>query len=301
MSTAEGSPLPPIPGTVIIPTFNVTSTPAGNISIPSSLPFYYAGIQTIWLYWRVDLPLLSTYLNPLGMTPVSFGGSGLVGINFFNAVAQYGVGFPGNQGGAGFNETEVCIMASATGVASKVPSNLTVAGFLTEGEQTKRVGAYRVWVACDSPVAIAAGIQLFFENKFLTSYSYNVPALNNPGQTLHTWSCMDSATPSQEIYKATVSLAGLNAVPGNMSEWIDLSYVASAQRVAGSRRNYFGMYDTYLLTPSQAAAVAVTMGTSTHQMRLDMDALIGTRPAVAVQTFRSQPCIAEASAYWADL
>jgi hypothetical protein len=301
MTTPAGGPLPPIPATITIPTFKVSSLASGTITIPSALPFYYAGIQTMWLYWPVDLALLDRYLSPLGMTPVSFGGSGLVGINFFNAVAQYGVGFPGNQGGADFNETEVCIMASASAVASRVPADLTVAGFLTQGEQTKRAGAYRLWVACDSPVAIAAGIQLFFENKFLTAYSYNVPTLNNPGQTEHTWTCMDSENPSQEIYKATVSLAGLTPVPSNMSEWIDLSYVASAKRVAASRRNYFGMYDTYLLTPAQAPAVSVTMGTSTHQMRLDMETLIGTRPAVAIQTFRSQPCVAEASAYWADV
>lgn len=300
MATADG-PFPPLPATITIPTFN-PPTPSGTIEIPTTLPFYYAGIQTMWLYWQVDLPLLNQYLNPLGMTPVNVGGAGLVGINFFNAVAQYGVGFPGNQGGAGFNETEVTILACATAVASTVPTDLTVAGFLTQGEQTKRAGAYRVWVACDSPVAVAAGIQLFFENKFLTAYSYNVPALNNPGTTLHTWTCMDTATPSQPIYTATVSLAGLNSVPGNMSEWIDLSYVASAKRVAASRRNHFGMYDTYLLTPAQASsAVSVTMGTSTHQMRLDMDALIGTRPAVAIQTFCSPPCVAEASVYWADL
>ncbi|MEO7513533.1 MAG: hypothetical protein ABIZ91_17455, partial [Gemmatimonadaceae bacterium] len=213
----------------------------------------------------------------------------------------YGVGFPGNQGGGGFNETELTIMASATSVASKVPSELTVRDFLLNGEQTKRAGAYRVWVACDSPVAIAAGVQLFFENKFLTSYSYNVPALNNPGQTQHTWTCTDSATPSLEIYKAQVSLDGLHSVPSNMSEWIDLSYVEKEKRVAGSRRNYFGMYDTYFLTGTQASAVSVTMGDSSHQMRLDMESLIGTRPAVAIQTYTSPPCIAEASAYWADI
>jgi hypothetical protein len=301
MTNPSGGPFPPLPPSFDIPTFKPPARD-GSMPIPPTLPFYYAGIQTMWLYWQVDLPLLNGYLHPLGMTPINFGGAGLVGINFFNAVAQYGAGIPGVPGGNGFNETELTIMACATAVASTVPTDLTVAGFLTQGEQTKRVGAYRVWVACDSPVAIAAGIALFFENKFLTNYEYDVPALNNPGKTQHTWSCIDTAHPPQKIYNATVSLAGLNRVPGNMSEWIDLSYVADAKRVAGSRRNFFGMYDTYLLTPAQAAAaVSVVMGTSTHQMRLDMDRLIGKRPAVAIQTFCSPPCVAEASPYWADL
>jgi hypothetical protein len=36
-------------------------------------------------------------------------------------------------------------------------------------------------------------------------------------------------------------------------------------------------------------------------MRTDMQALIGNRSAAVVQVYRSPSCIAEASAYWADL
>jgi hypothetical protein len=295
-----GGPLPSLPAKIKIPTFKVTSTFSGDIEIPSAIPFYYAGIQTVWVYWQVDLPLLQAYLDPLGMSPAHFGGAGLVGINFFNAVALYGAGQPGNPGVAGFNETELNIMAYPTAVARNVPQNLTVEQFLTDGDQTKRIGAYRVWVACDDAVAVAAGQQLFFENKFLTDYTYDVPALNNPGQSTFTWTCHDPKDVTLAIYQATVNLAGLSPVPGNMSEWIDLSYVTDAKRVAGSRRNYFGMYDTYLLPSSGTNAVSVTTGESTHPMKHDMERLIGTRPAVAVQLFRSPTCIAEARPYWAD-
>ncbi len=300
MTTSHSSPLPPIPPTISIPTFKVTSTPTGNISIPSALPFYYAGIQTIWVYWQVDLPLLQTYLGPLGMTPANFGGVGAVGINFFNAVALYGQGQPGNPGAAGFNETELTILAFPSNQAAKIPT-MGFHDFVTQGDQTKRIGAYRVWVACDNAVAVAAGQQLFFENKFLTPYTYNVPALNNPGQALYSFTCHDPDDVSQSIYDAQISLSGLNAVPGNMAEWIDLSYVESAKRVAGSRRNYFGMYDTYFIPHANRNAVNVSMGTSPHPMRTDMQALIGNRPAAVVQVYRSPSCIAEASAYWADL
>jgi hypothetical protein len=98
-----------------------------------------------------------------------------------------------------------------------------------------------------------------------------------------------------------VSLSGLNPVPGNMSEWIDLSYVKSAKRVAGSRRNYLGMSDTYFIPPANHNAVSVSMGQSTHPMRTDMQTLIGTRAAAVVQIFQSPTCIAEAQPYWADL
>ena len=77
MAHRDDGTLPTIPKTISIPTFKVTSAPDGNMDIPTALPFYYAGIQTMWLYWQVDLPLLNRYLNPLGMTPVSFSGAGL--------------------------------------------------------------------------------------------------------------------------------------------------------------------------------------------------------------------------------
>ena len=299
MARAHSSPLPPLPSTISIPTFKVTSTPSGNIDIPASVPFYYAGIQSIWIYWQVELPVLARYLTPLGMTPVNFEGMGAVGINFFNAVALYGQGQPGNPGAAGFNETELNILAFPSNQAKNVPK-MSFREFVTEGDQTKRIGAYRVWVACDNPVAVAAGQQLYFENKFLVPYTFNVPSLNNPGQSLYTWTCHDPDDVKQSIYQAQVSLSGLNPIPGNMSEWIDLSYVKSAKRVAGSRRNYFGMYDTYFIPKGNRNAVTVSMGKSAHPMRGDMQKLIGTRQAAAVQVFQSPTCIAEARVYWAD-
>ncbi len=300
MTKKSLSPLPPLPPTISIPTFTVTSTPSGNINIPSTLPFYYAAIQTIWIYWQVDLPVVEPYLHPLGMTPASFDGQAAVGINFFNAAALYGQGQPGNPGVGGFNETELTILAFPTNQQANVPE-MTLSEFVTDGDQTKRIGAYRVWVACDSAVAVAAGRQLFFENKFLTAYTYDVPSVNNPGQSLFSWTCHDPADAAQNIYSAQVSLSGLNSVPSNMSEWIDLSYVASEKRVAGSRRNYFGMYDTYVVPQANRNAVSVSMGKSTHPMRADMAKLIGTRSAAIVQVFKSPSCIAEARPYWADL
>lgn len=296
----SSSPLPPLPSTIKIPTFKVTSTRTGDVEIPSTLPFYYAAIQTIWIYWQVDLPILERYLTPLGMTAASFGGQGAVGINFFNAAALYGQGQPGNPGVGGFNETELTVLAFASNQASNV-AEMTLSQFVTQGDQTKRIGAYRIWVACDNAIAVAAGRQLFFENKFLTPYTYNVPSLNNPGQSLFTWTCHDPDDGTQDIYSAQVSLSGINSVPGNMSEWIDLSYVTSEKRVAGSRRNYLGLCDTYFIPQANRNAVSVTVGRSKHPMREDMAELIGTRPAAIVQVFKSPTCIAEAQPYWADL
>ena len=295
----DGGAYPPLPKSVTIPIYQTTSTKVGEAQVPPTTPFYYAGIRSLWIYWQADLGVCEEFVGPLGMIPASFDGKGLVNINFFNAAALYGQGQPGNPGVGGFNETEVNVVAYPKQSQGKVPA-LTLEDFLINGDQTKRVGNYRVWVACDNEIAVLFGRAIFLENKFLTSYTYNVPSLNNPGVATSSWTCHDPGDVRKTIYQATVNLAGLTPVPGNMSEWVDLSYSEADQRVAGSRRNYFGMYDTYLLGSSADSAVQILFGQSAHPMKGDMERLIGSSDAAAVQVYQSPTCIAEARPYWAD-
>lgn len=307
--TQSKDPLPKVPATFKAPKFEVSVKQTGTMDIPGYFPFYYAAIQSIWVYWRVELALLNEYLNEKGMKPARFadaGDTGLVNINFFNAAALYGAGQPGNPGIGGFNETEVNIVAYPSAVEAAVPTSYRLQSFITGADQTKRIGVYRVWVACDNAIAVAAGRQRFFENKFLVNYDYQVPNLNNaPEQTSYQWTCSDAAEsaagPDSFIYRGAVDLAGLTPVPGNMSEWIDLSFDGQSKRVVASRRNYFGMNDTYFLSHQPSRPVTLEFGSSKHPMRSDMQRLIGNRPAYAIQRFISPPVIAEASPYYADL
>ena len=302
-SATTAGPIPPFPKQTKIPVFKTTQTKLPDQSIPSALSFYYAGISAIWLWYRAPMDILRAYVEPLGMTPYDFGGGqGAVNINFFNAVCFYGQGQPGNQGLGGFSETEINVMAYATKVAANVPSGLTLEQYLISGDPTKRIGNYRVWVACDDPVAVACGIQVFMENKFLVGYDYDIPGANNsrsaPDQFTYNWACVD--TTGAEIYKAQLKLDGLSCVPGNMSEVIDLSYDKTSRRPVGSRRNYLGLFDTYL-QPAVSSSVQLKYGKSENPMRHDMENVIGTSKPVAIQMYKSPTCIAEAAGYYADL
>jgi hypothetical protein len=302
-SGANAGPLPAFPKETEIPVFKTTTKQLPDIPIPSALSFYYAGISSIWLWYRAPLDVLRAYVEPLGMTPYDFGGGqGAVNINFFNAVCFYGSGQPGNQGLGGFNETEINVMAYATKVAANVPSGISLNQYLVSGDPTKRIGNYRVWVACDDPVAVACGIQVFMENKFLVGYDYDIPGANNsrsaPDQFTYNWACVD--TTGAEIYKAQLKLDGLSCVPGNMSEVIDLSYDKTSRRPVGSRRNYLGLFDTYL-QPAVSSSVQLKYGKSENPMRHDMENVIGTSKPVAIQMYKSPTCIAEAAGYYADL
>ena len=302
-SATTAGPIPPFPKQTKIPVFKTTQTKLPDQSIPSALSFYYAGISAIWLWYRAPMDILRAYVEPLGMTPYDFGGGqGAVNINFFNAVCFYGSGQPGNQGLGGFNETEINVMAYATKVAANVPGGISLDDYLISGDPTKRIGNYRVWVACDDPVAVACGIQVFMENKFLVGYDYDIPGANNsrsgPDQFTYNWACVD--TTGAEIYKAQLKLDGLSCVPGNMSEVIDLSYDKTSRRPVGSRRNYLGLFDTYL-QPAVSSSVQLKYGKSENPMRHDMENVIGTSKPVAIQMYKSPTCIAEAAGYYADL
>lgn len=301
MRQAQGSPLPPIPKLVTIPTFSVKTTQTGTTQVPSASAFFYAGIQAIWVWWLIDLRLLADFLEPFELAPYDFGQKkGAVNVNFFNATSFSGQGTPGNPGIGAFNETEVNIVSFASKVGAMVPQGISFKDYLTTGEQTKRLGNFRLWVACDDPIAVAFGRQQYFENKFLTAYKYNVPSPNNPGVTTWSWTCFEAEKNNTIIYSAEVDLRGQTSVASNMSEWIDISFDENTRRPVASRRNYFGMHETCFLAKSKDA-VRLSMGNSRLPMRKDMDKLLGAQRAVAVQRFASPTCIGEAGAYYADL
>lgn len=126
MSHDTSGPIPPFPAHITLPKIETTLTTVGELTPPPSLSFYYAGISAIWIWYAAPLEILRAYLHPLHMTPYDFGGYGAVNINFFNALALYGMGQPGSKGVGGFNETEINIIGSATKVADHVPQGMTL-------------------------------------------------------------------------------------------------------------------------------------------------------------------------------
>ena len=98
-SGKDAGPIPALPKKIKLPVIKTTAKTTGEMSVPPQTTFYYAGIQSIWLWYPAPIGVLRAYLDPLGMTPYDFGGSnGAVNINFFNAACMYGMGSPGNPG-----------------------------------------------------------------------------------------------------------------------------------------------------------------------------------------------------------
>lgn len=288
--------------------------------------FYYGAVSVVWCWYEVELDILNGYLDALGMRAGEFNGKGLVNFSFMSAASLFGSGSlsqtgkdsansrPYNPGGSAFNETELNIVAYAAARKNDIPTELSARDFIFGADQSKNLGVYRLHVACDNPMAIAAGRTYYYENKFLTFYNYQSPSLNRTVEdqikTNDQWSieCMDADSSSAaHLYSAKIDARNLTFQPANASELIDISYDKKSGRVLGSRRNFLGMHQVALLDNDPDARVSVTVGkgggkTSKDGQQLinDMDQLINGRSAIAIQKFESPPCIAEAVPYYMD-
>ena len=286
--------------------------------------FYYGAVSVVWCWYEVELDTLNSYLDALGMRAGEFNGKGLVNFSFMSAASLFGAGslsqpnknpdkaIPYNPGGSAFNETELNIVAYANARKNDVPTDLSSRDFIFGADQSKNLGVYRLHVACDNPLAIAAGRAYYYENKFLTFYSYQSPSLNRTVEKQiesdNQWDikCVDAEDKSAgEIYTAKIDARNLDFHSANASEIIDISYEEKAGRVLGSRRNFIGMHQVALLDEDNADRVAVTVGSKNpsqdaQQLINDMNQLIIGRPSIAIQKFESPPCIAEAIPYYMD-
>lgn len=69
----------------------------------------------------------------------------------------------------------------------------------------------------------------------------------------------------------------------------------------GSRRNIFGVFNAYDLTKTPPNLAKIILGNSSHPIVGIMGTVLMGAPAVAAQTFQSQPAVAESSMYYVDL
>lgn len=262
------------------------------------MPFYYASLVNCAMYFRADPGVLKPYVKGKFVKPAIFDGQGLVYFNY----QLYTAHFPGFM--SLVTEIELNIVSYPVARAGEVP-RLTLRQFVAGEDQTKLYGNLRVHVPCDNPQAIKAGVELFGEPKFQTTFNAALPSLNAPPS--ETWQviCNDpaAADPSKDdgtyIFKAVADLAGLDATAGNVSPTTEYGIVDG--RLIGARWNILEPHRTYFLDAEQAGRVAVTYGTSRHQMKKDMQTLVGDAPCAAVQTFDSKPAATQSRAYYADV
>ena len=298
-------------------------------------PFYYASFAGLWVYYLVKLNTLNAVLakSAPGFSAFDFGGGmGLANINFMTYAGHSGINdpdaymdilkpvappsgpFPASLGVEGSNECEFNIVCYPTARAGQTPTGMSVADFIAGNDHTKTLGNFRIGVPCDDRIAVYWGTVNFGENKIMTHpFVYNVPSPNNPvtswqftvqGTVAEPFSfnmSNNSATP----FMFWLGFDASNIVPtaSNASEIIDYSLYSEngVTRPVGSRRNIFGVFNAYDLTSTPPNLAKIILGNSTHPLVGIMGTVLMGAPAVAAQTFQSQPAVAESSMYYVDL
>jgi hypothetical protein len=243
-----------------------------------SLPFYYASVNAIWVYYKVGPEKVKPYLQDIALEPALFDGQALVLLHF-----QRYTGFL-SSGLSVVNEVQLNIIAYPKVRDAQAPA-ISFADFLAGGEQTKTLGAFRLYVPADNPFAVEAGNELFYEPTFLTTFAYTVPNINDASQKKWTLTCNDpDAKKKQTIFTLDIDANPTGLALSAMSPI--MQYTRDPQgRVFAYSWNVFGVFESALLKRGPKLA----LGKSSHPMRTVMEELLKGVPAVGMQTFETPP------------
>jgi len=250
-----------------------------------SLPFYYASVNSIWMYYKVSPEKVAPYLQDIALKPALFDGQSLVLLNF-----QRYTGFISGLVSV-VNEAQLNIIAYPSVLDAQAPA-ISFADFLAGGEQTKTLGAYRLYVPADNQFAVNAGKELFYEPTFLTTFAYTVPDINDPSQKSWVVSCNDPVETKETIFTLKVDADPPGLALSAMSPIMQYTRNPKGLIFAYSW-NVFGAFESALLKRGPK----LVFGRSSHAMRAAMQGLLDGVPAVGMQTFETPPVATSTRGY----
>lgn len=213
-----------------------------------AMPFYYASLQTHWLYFPVELELARKALSKTACEPFVFSDlDTAVAVLNFQRYTSTGNSYLGTT-----VEVEFNILAFPTSQRGRVPTSMTLMKYLYGEDYQKVIGPFRLHVPASSAVAVSAGRALFGEPKFVSLFETAVPSLNNPppstpirgelrGVTFQSpskWeytvqtavrsggTVMDPTfSPGAPIYTLQVDLDGLAPIGANATEMVEYGHL----------------------------------------------------------------------------
>ena len=301
--------------------------PPDNSILPAipegfTTPFYYSSLSNVVVHYLVDKervrPFFEGKFENSGLRPALFHGKASVSYNFqvYTAFFSAGVDAPQSKwfssASSVTQELELNIVAYPKGRADSVP-NITFDQWLTGEDQTKLLGNHRIFVPCDSDLAISAGEELFGEPKFKASFKLNLPSPNPcraPGEVykpewVRTWGFQindeipSNAPPNftpKTIFTVIADTTGLTPIPSAISPITE--YGIPNGKPIGCRWNILQPFDTFLLAGTEPAErVKLTYGNSENSMGPAMRELLDGVDAHAIQTYLSQPVAFQSRAY----
>jgi hypothetical protein len=261
--------------------------------------FNYGSLQSMMVFFSVPVSVVRPLLAGTGLEPGVFDGKALVNLNF-ERYASFGSTYS-----SVVNEVEFNAVVFPTYKAGQEPS-LSVAQYLSGFDQSKTYGNYRINVPCDSAVAVQAGSQKYGEVKFVASFNFAVPDVNDAGVTTWWVRCYTTpAAPKTQLpyifdLKVNTNAAGVpgplvssfSPVPAYANLIVNKKkqMVTSARVIFGVFKSWFNQEPPAPIAPLPTAAVTLTVGTAKHLMTTQMGGVFkGNPPAVGVLLFESQP------------
>ena len=261
--------------------------------------FNYGSLQSMMVFFSVPVSVVRPLLAGTGLEAAVFDGHALVNLNF-ERYASFGSSYS-----SVVDEVEFNAVVFPKYKAGQEPV-LSVAQYLSGFDQSKTYGNYRINVPCDSAVAVQAGSQKYGEVKFVASFNFAVPDVNDP--TVSTWWIRCYATPAPPktqlpyIFDLKVNtnapgvpaplVSSFSPVPAyaNLAVNKKAHMVTSARVIYGVFRSWFNPEAAAPITPLPAAAATLTIGTAKHLMTQQLSGVFkGSPPAVGVLLFESQP------------
>lgn len=267
--------------------------------------FNYGSLQSLMVFFSVPLDAVRPLLKGTGLEPGIFDGQALVNLNF----ERYS-GFGANYSSY-INEVEFNAVVFPSLRAGTEPK-LSVAQYLNGEDQSKTYGNYRINVPCDSAVAVKAGSEKYGEVKFVASFDFTVPSINDPA--VKTW--WIRCYPTQEAPKSQIpyifdlkvdpTIKGFPA--STYSPFSPVPAYANLVEKDGkkkgkkfmitSSRVIFGLFQSWYnattdkghLPALPEGSVSLTVGDAKHIMQKEMDGVFKKDPkAVGILLYDSQP------------
>ncbi len=278
-----------------------------------TMPFSYASLQSFWLYYLVEVDLVSSVL------PDTPPGAGLRAARFRDVDDEYAMVSLDLQRYTGHGdaflehveEVEFNVYAYPEAKDGRVPL-LSWQDFLRGNDQTKSIGGYRIHVPCSNPQAVEAGRGFFGEPKFVAFFDYTVPSPNSAPSSVWKYGVYDIIAPPAAlqneypmadlnkqgdlIFQVEADLTGVETFEVNASPIIE--YGVNPYQSNRMVANWWSFYDTFttsFLTPEQGANVTLSLGEhdDAHGVRADLMKLVANRVPVAAQTYESPIVSAE--------
>ncbi|WP_174501731.1 hypothetical protein [Streptacidiphilus neutrinimicus] len=278
---------------------NELAPPLPPIPAGFRLPFFYGALHNIGIDYLVPPERVNGHLAGTGLSPALLDGKACVSFNYQLYFAQFDFGPSVTQ------EIELNIIAFPTASSNLVPE-LTYRQFAQGEDQTKLRGNWRIQVACDAPIAIRAGKELFNEPKFPAWFKTTMPSPNADPSAVWQVECLDaSLTPDgndiirhdTSLFSFKADLSGLLPAPVSMAPFTEYGTDAN-RRTLAAPLNVYQNYQHFAFDGQGGKRVSLTVDDAESGVGADLKALLKDAHAVGAWSYQSPIVAAQNRPYY---